>query len=45
MSDLLLGVNLQQMSDAYLAGSWRVASRVLNRTDPGSPLAQASPSS
>lgn len=42
MSDLLLDVNLQQMPDAYLAGDWRVASRVLNRTDPGSPLAQAS---
>ena len=35
MSDLLLDVNLQKMPDAYLAGSWRVASRVLNQTDPG----------
>lgn len=40
-SDLLLDVNLQQLPDDYLAGNWRVAHRVLNRTDPGSPLAQA----
>lgn len=41
MSDLLLDVNLQQMPDAYLTGDWRIASRVLNQTDPGSALAQA----
>lgn len=41
MSDLLLDVNLQQMPDAYLTGDWRVASRVLNQTDPDSTLAQA----
>ena len=41
MSDLLLDVNLQQVPDDYLAGSWRVAHRVLNRTDPASPLALA----
>lgn len=41
MSDLLLDVNLQRMPDAYLAGSWRVASRVLNQTNPGSALALA----
>lgn len=42
MFDLLLDVNLLQMPDDYLAGDWRVASRVLNQTDPGSALAQAS---
>lgn len=42
MFDLLLDVNLLQMPDAYLAGDWRVASRVLNQTDPDSTLAQAS---
>ncbi len=41
MSDLLLDVNLQKMPDAYLAGNWRVASRVINQTDPDSTLARA----
>jgi len=41
MSDLLLDVNLQQVPDAYLAGAWRVAHRVINRADPESTLAQA----
>jgi hypothetical protein len=41
MSDLLLDINLQQLPDDYLAGSWEVASRVLNSNDPSSPLAQA----
>ncbi|MGI4738285.1 MAG: hypothetical protein ACRYG7_24210 [Janthinobacterium lividum] len=41
MSDLLLDVNLQQVPDAYLAGAWRVAHRVINRADPDSTLAQA----
>ena len=35
MSDLLLDGNLQKMPNAYLAGSLRVASQVLNQTDPG----------
>ncbi|OUJ71380.1 hypothetical protein [Hymenobacter crusticola] len=34
-------VNLQQLPDHYLTGNWRVADRVLNRTDPNSALAQA----
>lgn len=41
MSDLLLDINLQQLPDAYFDGEWLVANRVLNRNDPGSPLAQA----
>jgi len=41
MSDLLLDINLQQVPDKYLAGSWRVAHRVVNRADPDSPLALA----
>ena len=41
MTDLLLDINLQQLPDAYFGGEWQVASRVLNRNDPGSPLAQA----
>ena len=41
MSDLLLDVNLQQVPDDYLAGAWRVAHRVLNRTSPDSALARA----
>ena len=40
-TDLLLDINLQTLPDTYLAGDWQVASRVLNRNDPGSPLAQA----
>ncbi len=42
MSDLLLDINLQQLPDDYFGGEWQVANRVLNRNDPGSPLAQAS---
>lgn len=41
MSDLLLDINLQQLPDDYFGGEWQVASRVLNRNDPDSPLAQA----
>ncbi len=41
MPDLLLDLNLQQLPDDYFSGEWQVASRVLNRNDPGSPLAQA----
>ena len=41
MPDFLLDLNLQQLPDEYFAGSWRVASRVLNSIDPSSPLAQA----
>ena len=41
MSDLLLDINLQQLPDDYLGGEWQVANRVLNRNDPGSPLALA----
>lgn len=41
MSQFLLDVNLQQVPDQYLTGTWRVADRVLNRADPQTPLAQA----
>jgi len=41
MADSLLDINLQQIPDAYFDGDWAVASRVLNRNDPGSPLALA----
>lgn len=41
MSDLLLDVNLHQLPDDFFGGAWRVASRVLNRNHPESPLAQA----
>ncbi|GAB2776657.1 hypothetical protein HNQ93_001924 [Hymenobacter luteus] len=41
MSELLFDVNLQQLPDDFLTGNWRVADRVLNRTDPGTTLAQA----
>ena len=41
MSDLLLDINLQQLPDDYFSGEWQVANRVLNRNDPGSPLALA----
>lgn len=40
MSDLLLDINLQQSPDEYFGGEWQVANRVLNRSDPGSLLAQ-----
>lgn len=41
MVDLLFDINLQQLPDEYLTGEWRVADRVLNHSDPGSTLAQA----
>ncbi len=41
MSDVLFDVNLQQLPDEFLTGVWRVASRVLNQTDPSSVLACA----
>lgn len=41
MSELLLDINLQHLPDDYFGGEWQVASRVLNRNDPGSPLALA----
>jgi hypothetical protein len=41
MSDLLLDINLQHLPDDYFGGEWQVASRVLNRNDPGSTLALA----
>ena len=42
LSDLLLDINLQHSPDDYFGGEWQVATRVLNRNDPTSPLAQAS---
>ncbi|WP_345237135.1 hypothetical protein [Hymenobacter saemangeumensis] len=36
-----MDINLQQLPDEYLAGAWRVASRVLNQNSPASPLALA----
>ncbi|WP_019947668.1 hypothetical protein [Hymenobacter aerophilus] len=41
MSQVLFDVNLQQLPDEFLTGVWRVASRVLNQTDPASLLACA----
>ncbi|TDN36057.1 hypothetical protein E4631_03770 [Hymenobacter sp. UV11] len=41
MSPYLLDVNLQHAPDEYLAGKWRVESRVLSQADPTTPLAQA----
>ncbi|SFP92744.1 hypothetical protein [Hymenobacter arizonensis] len=41
MSDLLLDINLQHLPDDYFGGEWHVATRVLNRNDPGSPMALA----
>ncbi|MBT2556605.1 hypothetical protein J7E24_02315 [Hymenobacter sp. ISL-91] len=41
MSQALFDVNLQQLPDELLAGVWRVASRVLNQTDPTSLMACA----
>ena len=41
MSDLLLDINFQQLPDDFFGGDWQVVSRVLNRNDPASPLAQA----
>ncbi|MBX0292026.1 hypothetical protein K3G63_16360 [Hymenobacter sp. HSC-4F20] len=41
MSEQLFDVNLQQLPDEFLTGNWRVADRVLSRTDPATTLAQA----
>ncbi|SHI94842.1 hypothetical protein SAMN02745146_1999 [Hymenobacter daecheongensis DSM 21074] len=41
MSDLLFDVNLQQVPDQYLNGTWRVAERVLSQASPTTTLAQA----
>jgi hypothetical protein len=41
MNQYLLDVNLQQVPDPYLHGSWRVVDRVLSHADPTNPLAQA----
>ena len=41
MFDFLLDINLQHLPEDYFGGEWQVASRVLNRNDPGSPLALA----
>ncbi|SET73120.1 hypothetical protein [Hymenobacter actinosclerus] len=41
MSQVLFDVNLQQLPDEFLTGVWRVASRVLNQTDPASLMACA----
>lgn len=41
MNQYLLDVNLQQVPDPYLHGSWRVVDRVLSQADPTTPLAQA----
>ncbi|UPL50355.1 hypothetical protein [Hymenobacter sublimis] len=41
MPDTLLDVNLQQVADQELAGTWRVASRVLSQADPTTALACA----
>ena len=40
MPTSLLDVNLQQVPDPYLTGSWRVVERVLNRSAPDNLLAQ-----
>lgn len=41
MSDLLLDINLQHLPDDFFVGDWTVASRVLNRNEADTPLAQA----
>ena len=41
MSDLLIDVNLQQVPDQYLTGTWRVTERFLSRASPDTALAQA----
>lgn len=41
VSDLLLDINLQHLPDDFFVGDWQVASRVLNRNDASTPLAQA----
>lgn len=40
MPETLLDVNLQQVADQELAGTWRVASRVLSQADPATALAR-----
>ena len=40
MPSTLLDLNLQQVSDPYFIGSWRVVERILNRSDPSAVLAQ-----
>lgn len=41
MTQPLFDVNLQQIPDPYLHGTWRVVDRVLSQADPHTPLAQA----
>lgn len=41
MTATLLDVNLQQVPDPYLVGTWRVVERVLNKSTPDNLLAQA----
>jgi hypothetical protein len=41
VTDLLLDVNLQQVPDVYLHGSWRVDGRVLSQASATTLLAQA----
>ncbi|MBX0290330.1 hypothetical protein K3G63_07765 [Hymenobacter sp. HSC-4F20] len=41
MPDTLLDVNLQQVADQELTGTWRVAGRVLSQADPTTELARA----
>lgn len=41
MTPSLLDVNLQQVPDPYLSGTWRVVDRVLSREDPTTALARA----
>jgi hypothetical protein len=41
VTDLLLDVNLQQVPDQYLNGTWQVAERVLSQANPTTALARA----
>jgi hypothetical protein len=41
MSPSLLDINLQQVPDPYLSGTWRVVDRVLSHEDPTTALACA----
>ena len=41
MTDLLLNVNLQQVLDQHLTGTWRAAERVLSPANPTTALTQA----
>ena len=41
MPHSLVDLNLQQFPDAYLAGTWRVEARTLNRASPTDPLVEA----